>query len=62
MDFRTVEIAFDVIGKLGALCATEGITSDTKRKANEDIVKIYNSILSPNFQLLTANAKGIITN
>jgi hypothetical protein len=56
----TVE-AWIVIEKLGALCATPGISADVQKVANEQIEKLLKDVVSPGLAKLTASASGIIT-
>jgi len=56
----TVE-AWIVIEKLGALCATPGISEDVQKVANEQIEKLLKDVVSPGLTKLTASASGIIT-
>lgn len=56
----TVE-AWIVIEKLGALCATPGISVEVQKAANEQIEKLLKDVVSPGLTKLTASASGIIT-
>ena len=53
--------AWIVIEKLGALCATPGISSDVQDAANEQIKKLLENVVAPNLTKLSASTAGIIT-
>ena len=59
MNFETTQMVFPAIVRLGALCATPGITEDVKTKANKQIETLL-GILQPEFQKLSANSNGLI--
>jgi hypothetical protein len=52
--------AWIVIEKLGALCATPGISEETQKIANEEIQKLLNSVVKPSLNKLTATGAGIL--
>jgi hypothetical protein len=52
--------AWIVIEKLGALCATPGISEDTQKLANEEIQKLLTSVVKPSLTKLTATSSGIL--
>lgn len=52
--------AWIVIEKLGALCATPGISEETQKMANEEIQKLLNSVVKPSLSKLTASGAGIL--
>ena len=52
--------AWIVIEKLGALCATPGISEDVKTLANEQIAKLIKDVISPGLTKLSASSAGII--
>jgi hypothetical protein len=55
----TVE-AWLVIEKLGALCATPGITEETQKMANEEIQRLIKDVVKPGLDKLAASAAGLI--
>ena len=55
----TVE-AWIVIEKLGALCATPGVSEDTQKIANEEIQKLLKDIIKPGLAKLSASSAGVI--
>jgi hypothetical protein len=52
--------AWIVIEKLGALCATPGISEDTQKIANEEIQRLLNNVVKPSLTTLTAKGSGLI--
>lgn len=52
--------AWIVIEKLGALCATPGISEDTQKIANEEIQRLLTSVVKPSLTKLTATSSGIL--
>lgn len=52
--------AWIVIEKLGALCATPGISEDTQKMANEEIQKLMKDVIKPGLDKLTASSAGLI--
>jgi hypothetical protein len=52
--------AWIVIEKLGALCATPGISEETQKIANEEIQKLLTSVVKPSLTKLTASGSGIL--
>jgi hypothetical protein len=52
--------AWIVIEKLGALCATPGISEDTQKIANEEIQKLLTNVVKPSLTKLTAQGTGLI--
>jgi hypothetical protein len=55
----TVE-AWIVIEKLGALCATPGITEETQKIANDEIQRLLKDVVKPGLDKLTASSAGIL--
>lgn len=55
----TVE-AWIVIEKLGALCATPGISEETQKMANEQIQKLLKDVVTPGLSKLAASSAGIV--
>jgi hypothetical protein len=53
--------AWIVIERLGALCATPGISEDVKKLANDHISKLIKDIITPYLVKLSAAEAGIIT-
>lgn len=51
--------AWIVIEKLGALCATPGISPDVQNAANEQIKKLLDDVVSPSLSKLSATQSGI---
>ena len=54
--------AWIVIEKLGALCATPGISEETQKIANEEIQKLLTSVVKPSLTKLTATSSGLLIN
>jgi hypothetical protein len=52
--------AWIVIEKLGALCATPGISEETQKIANEEIQKLLSDVVKPSLTKLTATSSGLI--
>ena len=52
--------AWIVIEKLGALCATPGISQETQKLANEEIQKLLTDVVKPSLNKLTATSSGLI--
>lgn len=52
--------AWIVIEKLGALCATPGISEETQKLANENIQKLLKEVIEPGLTKLTATSAGIL--
>lgn len=52
--------AWIVIEKLGALCATPGISEETQKIANEEIQRLLTSVVKPSLTKLTATSSGIL--
>jgi hypothetical protein len=52
--------AWIVIEKLGALCATPGISEETQKIANEEIQKLLSDVVKPSLNKLTATSSGLI--
>ena len=52
--------AWIVIEKLGALCATPGITDETKDLANGQIQRLLKDVVTPGLTKLTASSSGIL--
>jgi hypothetical protein len=57
----TVE-AWIVIEKLGALCATPGISQETQNMANEEIQRLLKDVVKPGLTKLAAVSSGILVN
>ena len=53
--------AWIVIEKLGALCATPGVSDDVKSTASEQIQRLLTDVISPGLTKLSASSAGIIT-
>ena len=52
--------AWIVIEKLGALCATPGITEETQKLANDEIQKLLKDVIKPGLTKLSATSTGLI--
>jgi hypothetical protein len=52
--------AWIVIEKLGALCATPGISDETQKIANEEIQRLLTNVVKPSLTKLTAQGTGLI--
>jgi len=52
--------AWIVIEKLGALCATPGISEETQKIANEEIQRLLTSVVKPSLTKLTATSSGLL--
>lgn len=52
--------AWIVIEKLGALCATPGISEETQKIANEEIQRLLTNVVKPSLTKLTASGAGIL--
>ena len=52
--------AWIVIEKLGALCATPGITEETQKLANEEIQKLLKDVVKPGLDKLSTVSAGLI--
>jgi hypothetical protein len=52
--------AWIVIEKLGALCATPGISEEVQKTANEQIAKLLRDVVSPELSKLSATGNGLI--
>jgi hypothetical protein len=52
--------AWIVIEKLGALCATPGISEETQKIANEEIQRLLTNVVKPSLTKLTATSAGIL--
>jgi len=52
--------AWIVIEKLGALCATPGITEQTQKMANDEIQKLLLDVVKPGLAKLSATSSGLI--
>jgi hypothetical protein len=55
----TVE-AWIVIEKLGALCATPGISEETQKLANDEIQRLLKDVVKPGLDKLAATSSGLI--
>lgn len=53
--------AWIVIEKLGALCATPGVSDEVKKTASEQIQKLLVDVVEPGLTKLSASSAGIIT-
>jgi len=60
MNMNPAVEAWIVIEKLGALCATPGITEETQKMANEEIQKLLKEVIKPGLSKLTATSAGIL--
>jgi hypothetical protein len=52
--------AWIVIEKLGALCATPGISEEVQKVANDQISKLLKDVVSPELNKLSATGNGLI--
>lgn len=52
--------AWIVIEKLGALCATPGISEETQKMANEEIQKLLKEVIKPGLSKLAATSSGLL--
>lgn len=52
--------AWIVIEKLGALCATPGMSDGVIQVANQQILKLLKDVISPGLDKLTASGAGLI--
>jgi len=52
--------AFMIIERLAAMCATAGITEETKQMANEQIQKLLDSVIKPTVTGLSAKSAGLL--
>jgi flagellar biosynthesis/type III secretory pathway chaperone len=57
---RELEFAMALVQSLTVVIATEGVTIENKKIANEQMEKILKSIVKSRVQDLTASASGII--
>jgi len=60
MNYNTVQEGFLIMERLGALCATSGITEETQKMANEHIQTILKSVIQQNVKELGAKSAGIV--
>jgi hypothetical protein len=60
MNNQLTQDIFASISQLAALCATEGISQETKDLANDQIRKLINQ-LEPSLQKLSLSNMGIVT-
>jgi hypothetical protein len=60
MNMNPAVEAWIVIEKLGALCATPGISEETQKIANENIQKLLKEVVEPALSKLTATSAGIL--
>ena len=52
--------AWIVIEKLAALVATQGVSEDVKKSANEQIDKLLKDVVSPSLSELAAKSAGLL--
>jgi hypothetical protein len=52
--------AWIVIEKLAALVATDGVSDDVKKSANEQIDKLLKDVVSPSLSELAAKKAGLL--
>jgi hypothetical protein len=52
--------AWIVIEKLGALCATPGVSAEVQKEANDMISNLLTDVVKPGLSKLTATSAGII--
>jgi hypothetical protein len=52
--------AWIIIEKLGALCATPGISPEVQKEANDMISNLLVDVVKPGLSKLTATSAGII--
>lgn len=55
-----VTLAWNMIERLGALIATEGVSEEVKKACNKEIEKLISSVISPNVTKITASSSGIV--
>lgn len=60
MNYNTVQEGFLIMERLGALCATSGITEETQKMANEHIQTILKSVIQQNVKELGAKSAGLV--
>ena len=60
MNYNTTQEAFLIMERLGALCATSGITEDTQKIANEQIQAILTSVIQKAVTELGAKGAGLV--
>jgi hypothetical protein len=52
--------AWIVIEKLGALCATPGVSEDVQKESNDIIKQLLKDVVKPGLAKLTASGAGLI--
>lgn len=60
MNYQTTQEAFLIMERLGALCATAGITEETQKLANEQIQALLTSIVKKAVSELGAKGAGLV--
>jgi hypothetical protein len=60
MNYNVLQEAFLIMERLGALCATNGITEETQKIANEHIQTILKSVIQQNITELGAKGAGLV--
>ena len=60
MNYNVLQEGFLIMERLGALCATSGITEETQKIANEHIQAILKSVIQQNVSELGAKGAGLV--
>jgi len=60
MNYNTTQEGFLIMERLGALCATGGITEETKKLANDHIQAILSSVIQKAVTELGAKGAGLV--
>ena len=60
MNYNVLQEGFLIMERLGALCATAGITEETQKIANEYIQTILKSVIQQNVKELGAKGAGLV--
>lgn len=60
MNYNVLQEAFLIMERLGALCATGGITEETQKIANQHIQTILTSVIQQNVAELGAKGAGLV--
>jgi hypothetical protein len=60
MNYNTLQEGFLIMERLGALCATSGITEETQKMANEHIQTILKSVIQQYITELGAKSAGLV--
>ena len=59
-EYQLMQDAWQMINNYAALCATENISEENRKKANDEIAQLL-STLSPVMQKIRAKASGLVT-